>query len=88
MIVQTIAKAMMNAAAAANTERQYAATQNRKGNSNDRGRMVNQWSVLDPKPTALTSARTPSASSPSATSEVAGLSRRERTSPITNGATV
>jgi len=50
--------------------------------------MVNQWSVLDPKPTALTKTRTVSASSPSAISEVAGLSRRERTSPITMGATV
>ena len=81
-------RARMNTAAAANAGVHRAAGQTSSGRSMASGRMVNQWSVDQPKPSTPTKASTASMHTPSTSSERSGGSRRVRAIPIISGATV
>src|SRR5580704_13403452 len=88
VVVQTIVRAMMNAAAALNTGRQRAASQSRSGNNNTMATTVAQGSrgrkIINP----LIKDSVISAAAPSMTSRRGGGSRIAEPSPISSGATV
>src|SRR5262249_53967411 len=88
VIVHTAANATMSPAEAANTGGQRAATQNAKGNTKLIGKIVNQCSVGELNPSALTKAIATSATSPSSNCRFSGGLCAIVMSPITTGATV
>src|SRR5215470_219917 len=88
VIVHTAANATMNAADAANTGGQHAATQNAMGNTKLTGKMVNQCSVDELKPRVLTRAIAARPTSPLSNSLFSGGLCAVVTRPIITGATV
>src|SRR5215831_16206964 len=88
VIVHTTANATTNAADAANTGGQLAATQNEIGNTKLTGKMVNQCSVDELKARVLTRAIATSPTSPLSNSLFSGGLFALVTSPTITGATV
>src|SRR5215468_9464595 len=88
VVVQTIARVTMKAAAAANIGRQRAPIHNRTGNSSAIGTTVVQGFGGSAMTTTLMTMSDASARSPSTVSSGPGGSRDAETSPITSGAIV
>src|SRR5215470_3602100 len=88
VVVQTMARVTMKAAAAAKTGRQRAAIHNRTGNSSAIGTTVVQGSGGRAMTTTLMTMSDASAANPSMVSLRAGGSRAAEASPITSGAMV
>src|SRR5215468_241870 len=89
VVVQTIASETINAAAAANTGRQRAASHSRIGNSRTTGTTGSHGSGgSETMMTVITAANATSATTPSMISLRRGGSRRDSARPITSGATV
>src|SRR5215470_9308945 len=88
VVVQTIARVTMKAAAAANTGGQRAAIHNRTGNSSAIGTTVVQGSGGSAMTMTLMTTSDASATKPSMVSLWAGGSRAAEASPITSGAIV
>src|SRR5215471_7082614 len=87
VVVQTIESATMNAAAAAKTGRQRAASHSKSGNSRAVGAAVVQGSCGMKTTTALIAVSVASAKIPSMSSLVDGGSRTAEAIPMSNGAT-
>src|SRR5262249_51885699 len=88
VVVQTIVRATMKAAAAANNGRHRAASHNSKGKSAATGTTVTQDCRGKKITTPLNTARVASATSPSTISRRGGGSRAHEISPIKTGAVV
>src|SRR5215471_10163736 len=88
VIVQTIVSETMNAAAAANTGRQRAASHSRIGNSRATGTTVSHGSGGSETMMIVITANAISATTPSMISLRGGGSRKASATPITSGATV
>src|SRR5260370_978505 len=87
-MAQTIVSDTLNAAAAANTGRQRAASQSRIGNSKAIGTTVSHGSGGNETIMIVIPANATSAMTPSMISLRGGGSRRDSARPITSGATV
>src|SRR5271169_4373243 len=88
VVVQTIETLTMNAAAAAKTGRQRAATHNRGANNMATGPIVARSSERENIASPLASASAATARAPSTSSVRDGRSREADASSINNGATV
>src|SRR5215470_4142915 len=88
VVVQTIERLTMNAAAAAKTGRQRAASHSSGANNNATGPMVAKGSQRRKMANPLTRARAATANAPSTSSLNDGRSREAEASSISNGATV
>src|SRR5580692_7011577 len=88
VVVQTIERLTINAAAAAKTGRQRAASHNSGANNTATGPTVANSSDRRKMANPLTSARAATANAPSTSSLRGGRSREAEASSISNGATV
>src|SRR5258706_563158 len=88
VVVQTIVTETMNAAAAANTGRQRAASHSKIGNSRATGTMVCHGSGGSETMMTVITTNASSATTPSRISLAGGGLRRDSARPITSGATV
>src|SRR6201981_21565 len=88
MVVQTIERLIMNAAAAAKTGRQRAASHSSGANNTATGPTFAKSSDRRKIASALTRASAATAKAPSTTSLSGGRSREAETSSISSGATV
>src|SRR6476661_1748500 len=88
VVVQTIERLTMNAAAAAKTGRQRAASHSSGANNTATGPTVAKSSDCRKMPSPLTTASAATAKAPSTSSLGGGRSREAEASSISNGATV
>src|SRR6476469_10920970 len=88
VVVQTIERLTMKAAAAAKTDRQRAASHSSGANNTATGPTVANSSECRKMPSPLTKASAATAKAPSASSLSDGRSRQAEASSISNGATV